>query len=59
MCGATRPSFTLTLLLTNEIVSQYRVHDNRTIDNISFIYGKAETAHEIARRGKSCEMVFL
>jgi len=59
MCGAARPLFTLTLLLTHEFVSQYRRHDNRMIENISFVSGKADTAHEFARRGKCCEIVFL
>jgi len=59
MRGAARPFFTLTLLLTYEFVSQCRRHDNRMIGKISFVSGKADTAHEFARRGKCCEMVFL
>jgi hypothetical protein len=42
MCGAARPFFTLTLLLTHAFVSQCRRHDNRMIGNISFVSVKVD-----------------
>jgi hypothetical protein len=58
MCGAARPFFTLTLLLTHEFVSQYRRHDNRMIENITFISVKADTGHDVENVAKLFSSVF-